>query len=355
MVVGERFELEVENREDRAVYFTLLDLSSTGEITVTYPPLGAEAVIKPRDRWKTRFKATLRKGVDYDRDTAKLVVSTKPIDLRFVEQGATAGVRGAERGVSSILGDLVGKAAFGANTRGFAQDTDVADQWTTKDVAFEVQPEVTDDELKLVKTCYDGLQKLGVPWKKGPPRRGVVDPVQLESKLNGVTFRNSNGKDAPLYMSCLFAEKVANFSKAAAVLGVTEVNHLGIYNYRCIGGGSPDGRACRVSQHAYGRAIDFASFKAGNDTFIVEKDWTKRTAPPKTCETKGGPSKDQFLRKLACEAGKTAGFNILLTPNYNAAHRNHFHADATPGANTVRGVRDILASGTDPSDPDLDD
>jgi hypothetical protein len=25
-------------------------------------------------------------------------------------------------------------------------------------------------------------------------------------------------------------------------------------------------------------------------------------------------------------------FNIILTPNYNAAHRDHFHVDLTPNA-----------------------
>ena len=30
-------------------------------------------------------------------------------------------------------------------------------------------------------------------------------------------------------------------------------------------------------------------------------------------------------------------WNIVLTPNYNADHRNHFHVDLTPGADLIRG------------------
>jgi hypothetical protein len=352
IIVGEKFELQVENRDSRPVYFNLLDLSSTGEITVAYPEPGVEAVVKPRETWKRRFKGTLKKGIDYDRDTAKLFVSTKPIDLRFVEQGAPpAGTRG-ERSVSSIVGDLVGKTMFGSATRGFEEDKDTADQWATREVVFEVQPEVTAQEQALIKTCFDDLKSLGIPWKKTRPMRGVVDPVELESTIGGVTFRNSRGKAAPMYMSCLFAEKVAKFAQAAAKAGVKEVNHLGIYNYRCIGGGSPDSRACKVSQHAYGRAIDFASFKTDKETFVIKNDWSKR--PPPTCKATGGSSKAKFLRDLACEAGKLAGFNILLTPNYNAAHHDHSHADGTPNASFVRGG-ELAATGTDPAEADLGD
>jgi hypothetical protein len=153
-------------------------------------------------------------------------------------------------------------------------------------------------------------------------------------------------------MSCLLAEKLTRFARRAHALGVTDIVHLGIYNYRCIGGGSPDGHACKVSQHAYGRAIDLASFKTATGTFVVKSDWTKR--PPPTCAATGGSAKDQFLRALVCDGGKAAGFNIMLTPNYNAAHHDHFHADGTPGANFTRGG-EPNASGIDPTTPDLGD
>jgi len=42
-------------------------------------------------------------------------------------------------------------------------------------------------------------------------------------------------------------------------------------------------------------------------------------------------------------------FNIILTPEYNAAHRNHYHVDLTPGADFIgSGV-----AGVDPLVPGL--
>ncbi len=38
-------------------------------------------------------------------------------------------------------------------------------------------------------------------------------------------------------------------------------------------------------------------------------------------------------------------FHIILTPNYNADHRDHFHCDLSPGAHTIRFE---LPGGVDP-------
>jgi hypothetical protein len=356
LIVGEGFDLEIRNLSDQTLYFNVLDLSSTGAITVAYPPLGGEAVLKPRDTWRQHFTATLRDDVDYDRDHAKLVVSTRPLDLRFVQQDGPARSRAAGAGVTGVLETLFARTAFGANSRGFQMQSQVADQWATRELAFEVQPRVSEQEKQAITSCYDGLKAAGLQWKKTRPMRGVADPVELEPQINGVTFRSYSGKIGKLYMSCLFAEKLARFAREAARLGVTEIKHKGIYNYRCIGNGSPDIRACKVSQHAYGRAIDFDSFTVGKDTYVVRSDWNKR--PPPTCDAKGGSAKDQFLRQIACKTSQAAGFSVLLTPNYNAAHRDHFHADATPSNHVfVRGARGGERNGpeTDPADAALGD
>ena len=34
-------------------------------------------------------------------------------------------------------------------------------------------------------------------------------------------------------------------------------------------------------------------------------------------------------------------WTIVLTPNYNAAHRNHFHVDLTPGSDYLRSYRGV--------------
>jgi hypothetical protein len=352
LVVGERFELQAQNLSQETLHFNVLDLSSTGSISMVYPRGNQEAVLAPGQKWQAAFTTTVKDGFDYDRDTAKLVVSTRPIDLSFLEQDAPATTRG---GLTSTLAQLVGSTAYGSGTRGFAFADDGAEQWATRQVVFEIQPQVTAEESNLISNCYKNLSKLGLKWKKAKPMRGVVDPVELEPEVAGLTFRTHKGEARKLYMSCLFAQQVARFAKEAVTLGVSEVRHMGIYNYRCIGGGTPDDRACKVSQHAFGRAIDLESFKTNSGLMVVKSDWTKRPQP--TCGAQGGTDKDKFLRDIACTAAKKAGFSIFLTPNYNAAHRDHFHADATPGIGDthIRGVGSTSPAGTDPQDPALGD
>jgi hypothetical protein len=41
-------------------------------------------------------------------------------------------------------------------------------------------------------------------------------------------------------------------------------------------------------------------------------------------------AKNLFLHQALCELYDLEVFKILLNPNYNAAHRNHFHVDLTP-------------------------
>ena len=274
------------------------------------------------------------------------MVSTRPLELAFLEQDSATARSGSLR---SQLAALVGDAAYGGSARSFTFDDQADEQWATRHVAFEVQPQVTGQETKLIAACYKQLSPLGLHWKKGVPRRGVVDPVQLDAEISGVTIRNHKGEARALYMSCLFAQQLGRFAKEVAALGVTDVQSLGIYNYRCIGGGSPDNRACKVSQHAFGRAIDFESFKTRTGTLLVKADWTKR--PPPTCAAQGGSEKDKLLRDIACKAAKQAGFSIFLTPNYNAAHRDHFHADATPGSSFVRGTTRPTRQAPTPTTP----
>jgi hypothetical protein len=37
------------------------------------------------------------------------------------------------------------------------------------------------------------------------------------------------------------------------------------------------------------------------------------------------------LRKIVCDAADAKIFNVELTPDYNRAHRNHFHLELTAG------------------------
>lgn len=99
---------------------------------------------------------------------------------------------------------------------------------------------------------------------------------------------------------------------AQAVYGqkVARLDHLGSFACRNVYNRESGG----LSRHASADALDIAGFRLADGRSIsVLKDWPKDNQDAR------------FLRQVrdgACEA-----FSVVLSPDYNAAHRNHFHVD----------------------------
>lgn len=107
---------------------------------------------------------------------------------------------------------------------------------------------------------------------------------------------------------------------------VVQIDHLGSYACRNIGGnvGSTSSSGSgQLSTHASANALDIAAFTLANGRRIhVLGDWAE-PAEGASAESLSGEA--QFLRDA--HRGACRSFNGVLGPNYNAAHRNHFHLD----------------------------
>lgn len=126
------------------------------------------------------------------------------------------------------------------------------------------------------------------------------------------------GLSSSFLASCPLAVAFALFERhslqpaAQAVFGqaVTRVDHLGSFACRNIYNRANG----RLSQHASANAVDIAGFRlADGRTVSVLKDWP------------GDGERARFLRQV--RDGACKDFNVVLSPDYNAAHRNHFHLD----------------------------
>jgi hypothetical protein len=109
--------------------------------------------------------------------------------------------------------------------------------------------------------------------------------------------------------------------EAQRLLGarVVAIEHFGTANCRRIAGGGTGA----WSQHATGNAIDVAAFVLADGRRVsVLRDWTRP-----------GPA-SSFLH--AVRDGACGVFATTLSPDYNAAHRDHLHLDqAARGGFTV--------------------
>ena len=94
---------------------------------------------------------------------------------------------------------------------------------------------------------------------------------------------------------------------------IVKIHHAGTYSCRRQVGNSSGA----WSEHAFANAWDITGFTLENgDVISVLKDWD------------GDKNKKKFLRiarSKACDI-----FRVTLSPDYNEAHRDHFHLDMGP-------------------------
>jgi hypothetical protein len=151
----------------------------------------------------------------------------------------------------------------------------------------------------------------------------IVEPVLLYSPINRVGLRYIESEEqGPVFLGCDAAVSVVGSAAVAADLGAEEILHIGTYNCRVISG------TTTISQHGLANAIDIGGFTLpGGAVVTVLDDWEVGNPNPVT-------EYGQLLRDFTDQIWALGLWNIILTPEYDSDHANHFHLDLTPGGNT---------------------
>lgn len=190
-------------------------------------------------------------------------------------------------------------------------------------------------------SCLDKLRASGVAFEP-TVARGVVDAVTVKGPIAGVSFTSGDTtaiSKAP--MACAFVQTLERFATYLKSKGVVRVGTLGSYCYRCCCAWSPT-NDCRspddpepncdsYSNHSWGRALDVRYIELQSGAVYDIKDaaqWVIGSSST-TCTT--GVAKQKGVSKIlygyACDVAAQGIFATVLTPNYNAAHRDHWHMD----------------------------
>jgi hypothetical protein len=187
------------------------------------------------------------------------------------------------------------------------------------------------------EACLSELGRRGIPFTAVDEARGVLAPVRLTGALHGVTFHTgipaAERATSPWeIVDCRLALALDDLSKLLAAHDIVEVVHFSVY--RPPVASWPEGKL--ASRHPGGLAIDAASFvKRDGKVLKVERDFHGRIGAV-TCGASTGPHpatpEARELRSIVCEAADERLFNVVLTPDYNWPHRNHFHLEVTAGA-----------------------
>lgn len=102
--------------------------------------------------------------------------------------------------------------------------------------------------------------------------------------------------------------------------GLKKTYHAGTYSCRRQRGNGSDA----WSEHAFANAFDVTGFELIDGRVIsIAKHW-------RSDGSKEGKALRKFLKKSRSSACKL--FNVVLSPDYNNAHKDHFHLDQGPGS-----------------------
>jgi hypothetical protein len=181
--------------------------------------------------------------------------------------------------------------------------------------------------------CLAELDRLGVPYRREPPRSGIATPIRLTGPVGGVLYRGQGrNPDATPFtlLDCRMAVALVELSAILRRHDVAEVHHYSIHRPRHRGKAVDSGGR---TGHRGGMAIDVAHLKRKDGTMIsVLADFhgRRRVAVCGPKATPGDTPQARLLRGIVCEADELRLFNVLLTPNHDRAHRNHFHMEVRP-------------------------
>ncbi|WP_095067044.1 extensin family protein [Pseudomonas sp. Irchel 3A18] len=139
-------------------------------------------------------------------------------------------------------------------------------------------------------------------------------PLQNTLRIQGgdIALSSSFLASCPLAVAYALFDIHTLQPAAQTVFGqrVARIDHLGSFACRNIYNRANS----RLSQHATANALDIASFRLADGQRInLLKDWSDEG------------DKGRFLRLV--RDGACKNFSTVLGPEYNAAHRDHFHLD----------------------------
>ena len=185
---------------------------------------------------------------------------------------------------------------------------------------------------RTLPDCYQELADQGVGFEadirppdttsNGAQTCTIQDAVWLERDILGVNLVYEFDPSLNTTLAaCSLGRSLADTARELRQHDVTTIFHMGTYACRTVGGTST------LSRHAYGDAIDISGFRfLDGQQYMLVDDWEHNTT---NFSTEAGA----WLYNRGRSWHTTGLWSVVLTPNFDNAHDDHFHVDLTPGSN----------------------
>ena len=184
--------------------------------------------------------------------------------------------------------------------------------------------------------CIALLNERHIPYSREDPKRGVMIPVRLTGKLGGVIYRTDFPEDergsVPWEVfDCRLVLSLDDFGEVLRAHSIAEVRMFSAWR--------PPAKSWPMTEwarrHQGALAIDVRELRKDNGEVLnVLEHFHGQLGAAQCVAAARAPSSDRpesrELHDLVCAAVEAHVFNSILTPNYNPAHKNHFHLELTP-------------------------
>lgn len=168
--------------------------------------------------------------------------------------------------------------------------------------------------------CKDELAARHVSFTP-TTRKGIADAVEITGPLGGILVHG----DDPLVIDCSLAVSLDEAGRYMRDLGIDKATFASAYSRRNVRGTN------RPSKHSFGLAIDVSSF-SGPDvgTLSVARDYEQGLGDDVDCLGHPLTRAGAELKVLQCQLVRSGLFHLVLSPDFDDAHHDHFHLEATP-------------------------
>lgn len=179
---------------------------------------------------------------------------------------------------------------------------------------------VPNNPLLSGEACIRDLVKRGLDVKSAPPAYGVQTPIYLKGNIGDVVWVNAWDAKLPMHIDCRFAYSLLRFAPILKAHHIQKVTWTSTYR-------APQKNRIS-SQHGRGLAVDVRSviLEDGRE-LVVLSEWRKAYGTAGNCVGSPPTAESKILRHLICQTEDANIFRLLLTPDSDWDHQNHFHID----------------------------
>lgn len=169
-------------------------------------------------------------------------------------------------------------------------------------------------------SCLGELDRRGVSYRRAS-RRGIAIPVEVTGPLGGVAYRYHEA----LVLDCSLVVSLDEAGRYLRDLGFETVVVASGHSRRNVRGTN------RPSKHSFGLAVDVPALEGSQlGSLRIDRDYEQGLGDDVDCVGAPLTAGGELLKIAQCQLVRSGLFYLVLSPDYDDAHHDHFHLEARP-------------------------